>query len=283
MKPADELENFFVEDGASFPPPSKEIKVNLLSPSDKAAATAAKPATSGITTTISTGGVRVSVRRGEEPDPNNDFHIWQLEYYQQFFNVDTMDVVWRCLHSCWPFKFTFVANAKNNPDMYGPFWITTTLIFMMAAAGNFAQYLHDNATWKYDFFKVTYGSGVIYGYAILVPLLFWAYLQWMDVKMNLSEVLCIYGYSLFIFVFVAVVCVAPVSWLQWTVVAVGAAISTSFLVFNLWQPIRDKMAYAIVVLVVVIALHLGLALTFRLYFFQYTSTPPSVATPTPPK
>jgi len=77
-----------------------------------------------------------------------------------------MDVVWRCLHSCWPFKFNFVANAKNNPDLYGPFWVllpqsfnpfyfplmacfsqvTTTLIFMMAAAGNFAQYLGNSVS-----------------------------------------------------------------------------------------------------------------------------------------
>jgi len=58
--------------------------------------------------------------------------------------------------------------------------------------------------WHYDFFKVTYGAGVIYGYAIIIPLIFWGYLVWMDVKMNLSEVFCIYGYSLFIYIFVAV-------------------------------------------------------------------------------
>ena len=28
-----------------------------------------------------------------------------------------------------------------NPDLYGPFWVSTTLVFSMAAAGTFANYL----------------------------------------------------------------------------------------------------------------------------------------------
>lgn len=73
----------------------------------------------------------------------------------------------------------------------------TTLVFMMAAAGNFAQYLGNSAgmtsekhsliiyinvsfvcvmirlVWHYDFYKVTYGAAVIYGYAAIIPLCFW--------------------------------------------------------------------------------------------------------------
>jgi len=30
--------------------------------------------------------------------------------------------------------------TKSNPDMYGPFWIMTTLIYLLACIGNLTTY-----------------------------------------------------------------------------------------------------------------------------------------------
>jgi len=35
-------------------------------------------------------------------------------------------------------KPEFLEVTKDKPDLYGPFWIFTTLIFLLTAAGNFA-------------------------------------------------------------------------------------------------------------------------------------------------
>lgn len=43
---------------------------------------------------------------------------------------------------------------KEKPDLYGPFWIYTTLIIMIAISGNLSRYFQigrENFTYKYEF------------------------------------------------------------------------------------------------------------------------------------
>lgn len=75
---------------------------------------------------------------------------------------------------------------------------------MFAAAANFSDYLSEPFGWKYDFLKLTVGTGIIYGFAFGIPFLFWLYFKWVDMNISLIELLCIYGYSLFIYCPVAV-------------------------------------------------------------------------------
>jgi len=225
----------------------------------------------------STGTSRVSVKRsGEETkeDSNDHTSFWQPEYYRRFFNVDSSDVLIRCGRSMWPFKYDFLYAIKDNPDFYGPFWISTTLVFMMAASANFAYYIQtltDSTIlpWNYDFSKFIYGSAVIYGYAFIIPVLFWLYMKWADMAVQLIDILCIYGYSLFVYSPVALLCIIPFDLAKWVVVGVGCLLSTAFLVVNLWLPLREKLAHAIIILIVITLFHIGLALAFRLYFFTY--------------
>lgn len=51
----------------------------------------------------------------------------------------------------------------------GPFWITTTLIFVMGMTGNLATYLSsEDDKWVYDFTKVTFATSLLYNYVTLV-------------------------------------------------------------------------------------------------------------------
>jgi len=229
-----------------------------------------------MSTSRTTNNTRVSVHQSGSKGEDGELNFWQIDFYRKYFNVDSMDVFTRCMRSLWPFKFDFLLSIKNNPDFYGPFWISTTLIFMMAASANFAFYIQalidpNVPKWVYDFYKLTYGSGVIYGYAFGIPLLFWLYIKWIDLGVSLIDILCIYGYSLFVYSPVALLCIIPIDWVKWMVVAVGCLFSTSFLIVNLWMPLREKLVHALIILATLSLLHVGLALTFRLYFFQYVS------------
>lgn len=54
-----------------------------------------------------------------------------IEYYQQFFNVDTYMVLERIANSMIPKRAAanyLRMNIGENPDLYGPFWITVTLV-----------------------------------------------------------------------------------------------------------------------------------------------------------
>ena len=64
----------------------------------------------------------------------------------QFFEVKTSEVVFRVLNSLVPFNPNLIEISQNNPDVYGPFWIYTTLIFVLAASGALTKFLGGQST-----------------------------------------------------------------------------------------------------------------------------------------
>ncbi|OCT56744.1 hypothetical protein XELAEV_18004429mg [Xenopus laevis] len=116
--------------------------------------------------------------------------FWTFQYYQDFFDIDTYQVISGCRccgnqqggerksHSChhgcstlhllvaylrfwtgseaplYPFqRRNFVRNhLKNSPDLYGPFWICATLVITVTIMGNLGTYtiLHDQEDYQYS-------------------------------------------------------------------------------------------------------------------------------------
>lgn len=56
--------------------------------------------------------------------------------------MTTADVRSRILHSLVPFNPKLHDISENNPDLYGPFWIYTTVIFVIAASGSLSIYMN---------------------------------------------------------------------------------------------------------------------------------------------
>ena len=64
-----------------------------------------------------------------------------VRFYQTFFNVTTDEVFERLkLAVISPHTSKFLEKVEGSPDLYGPFWIMATLVFLLAFAGNLAQY-----------------------------------------------------------------------------------------------------------------------------------------------
>ncbi|CAL4119542.1 unnamed protein product [Meganyctiphanes norvegica] len=201
--------------------------------------------------------------------------FWSFEYYQQFFNVDSKQVGDRIIWSMVPkpgvsYLQTYI---RPNPDLYGPFWICLTLVFSTAITGNLANYFHmvGENTWRYDFHKVTFAATAIFLYAWLVPLAVWGALKWRGSSANISllELICIYGYSLSIFIPVSIIWMFPQPWLQWCVAIVAPVLSGSVLVRTVWPALsHDAKQVALAIAVLILVLHTTLALGFMLYFFK---------------
>uniref|UniRef100_A0A8B9GTJ7 Yip1 domain family, member 2 n=1 Tax=Astyanax mexicanus TaxID=7994 RepID=A0A8B9GTJ7_ASTMX len=79
--------------------------------------------------------------------------FWTFEYYQSFFNVDTMQVLDRIKASVMPLPGrNFVKHhIRNNPDLYGPFWICATLVFSVAISGNLSTFLSEMGNPRYHY------------------------------------------------------------------------------------------------------------------------------------
>lgn len=61
---------------------------------------------------------------------------------QPYFEVKNMDIFERLKTSVIPMNKTFYTTASQSPDLYGPFWISTTLIFVIAAVGTINKYFN---------------------------------------------------------------------------------------------------------------------------------------------
>jgi hypothetical protein len=78
--------------------------------------------------------------------------LWSLAYYSQFFDVDTSSVLARCWAALYP-RANFLDVLEGNPDLYGPFWIATTVVFILFLGGTISQYLAEKggSEFAYDF------------------------------------------------------------------------------------------------------------------------------------
>uniref|UniRef100_A0A0C9RY25 Protein YIPF n=2 Tax=Fopius arisanus TaxID=64838 RepID=A0A0C9RY25_9HYME len=219
-------------------------------------------------------------------------NFWTVEYYQKFFNVDTNDVLQRIKKSMIPHGTDnyLLSHIRPNPDLYGPFWICVTLIFAIAVSGNLANYLQASYTgqhhWRYEFHIVSYAATCIFLYVWLLPLVIWAAVKWtnqpndadLDAELietnkppGLLELLCLYGYSLSIYIPTAFMWTIQIGWLQWILVGIAAILSGGVLLRSLMPSITGKQKP--IYIAVILGMHLLLATGFMLCFFHVPKIP----------
>lgn len=212
-----------------------------------------------------------------EQEDYSSYPVYSIKRYREYFNVGTSDVLSRILRSVvYFFKGDFLDHIGGNPDLYGPFWIASTLIFTSAAAGNTASYIahhssDDQKGWYYDVDKVGGSMGLFYGYVGFVGLVCFAVLKYFKSSASLPMIWCIYGYALVSYIPMAALCVIPIESARWALVGVATAISGVFLVRSLQPCVADSEVgvKSTLVLAVALAAHLVLGLSLKLYFFNY--------------
>ncbi|XP_015283193.1 PREDICTED: protein YIPF1 [Gekko japonicus] len=207
--------------------------------------------------------------------------FWTFEYYQTFFDVDTYQVLDRIKGSVFPVpgKNFVRLYIRSNPDLYGPFWICATLVFAIAISGNLSKFFIrlGDPFYPYvpEFRKVSIAATAIYAYAWLVPLTLWGFLMWRNNKvMNIVsysflEIVCVYGYSLFIYIPTAILWIIPLKAVRWVLVVFALCLSGSVLAMTFWPAVRDdNRRIAVATIVTIVLLHALLAVGCLAYFFD---------------
>ncbi|XP_069460354.1 protein YIPF2 [Ambystoma mexicanum] len=213
--------------------------------------------------------------------PKKPASFWTFEYYQGFFDINTKQVLERIKGSIIPVpgKNFVQHHLRHNPDLYGPFWICATLVFTVAISGNLANFLknHGDSSYHYSpqFHRVSIAGIVIYSYAWLVPLGLWGFLKWRQGvsgrvdTYSFLETVCVYGYSLFVYIPTALLCLIPIVELQWTLIVCATVLSGSVLVLTFWPNIQgDTKLVAVSTIASLVILHILLAISCKLYFFR---------------
>lgn len=230
---------------------------------------------------------------GEETTPTKTSSFLTFEYYQRFFDVDTMMVVDRIATSIIPKRAPadyLKLNIATNPDLYGPVWIVITLIFAIAISGNMASYLQNagNHHWRYNFHLVSASATVIIMYTSLMPFALWALLKWsvrpdeMDLEEqvpytpNLLSLVCVYGYSMAIYIPVSILWTIQIPLFQWLLVATGTFLSGFALLWILMPAIKTSK-FSLFITPAIGLVHFMLAAGFMLYFFHPAESPEAPA------
>ncbi|KAK8593259.1 hypothetical protein V6N13_043139 [Hibiscus sabdariffa] len=196
--------------------------------------------------------------------------VFSISSYQLYFDLDTDEVMHRVISSFNPAGRHFINKIDPNPDLYGFNWITTTLVFMLSAFGNFATYLMrkhtDRTAWSFDVGYVNAAAFGIYGYALVVPMAFCFLLQYRGSNPSLVRLWCMWGYSLSIFVPTALLLLIPVEILRWVVILVAGSVSSCFVALNLRSYFGDSDDVA-AMSVAAFVLQMALAIFIKVWFF----------------
>ncbi|KAK8589295.1 hypothetical protein V6N13_088144 [Hibiscus sabdariffa] len=209
-------------------------------------------------------------RGSDESQGGGWLHKFTVAAYKPYFDVDTSDVLDRLKESLYPFRGTFTEKTATNPDLYGPFWICSTLIFVAAAIGTFVTYIAHklrDKEWNYDINLITWSAGVFYGYVTVVPLVLYVILKYFSAPSGLVQLFCLYGYSLFIFIPAMCLSVVPLEIFRWIIAGVAGFMSATFVALNLKAHITSAGESWFLIVAGIFLLQLALAVVLKLYLF----------------
>ncbi|CAM9640491.1 unnamed protein product [Choristocarpus tenellus] len=152
--------------------------------------------------------------------------LLSIEFYRPYFDVDTSQVLSRLAKAGLPvIKGPSILEEEEGRecvlDLYGPFWVATTLIFVMSAMSNFR--LDEDSR---DFNLLVQGFSSVSSYCVVFGGGLWAFFKLKGLPLSVSEALSLCGYSLTSFVPAVALCVLPS---LFDVLALVAAISMAIL------------------------------------------------------
>ena len=157
-----------------------------------------------------------------------------LSFLQVYFDFETDEIKKRLIASLIPFNKNFINLVEKKPDLYGPFWIYTTLIFIVSCAASLTKYIQ-GAT-EEDYFQkfIPLAMSVIYGIGFCLPIIVKVLMYLFGSETSFVLVLNIYAYSFSIYAPILILCI-PFEKLQWLLLFYAVLSSTCFLLMNFWK------------------------------------------------
>ena len=161
-----------------------------------------------------------------------------FSFIRPYFKVTFNDVKSRIIKSFLPINNSFFDIAIEHPDLYGPFWIYTTLIYVIAAGGALSYYFTNSVNNYFQAFVPVAGS-ILYCFGFGFPLVMWLYMKILKIEMKYVSLVCLYGYSLTCFIPVLILCASGFSFVQWILLIYGICNSSLFVLINIYNYIRS--------------------------------------------
>jgi hypothetical protein len=199
-----------------------------------------------------------------------------VDTLQEYFDVSSVEVKERIRAAALPFRVDSEP-FRISPDFWGPFWVATTVILFIFGGSNFGKVLElGSAQAKTDYSLAGYVSSIVYGQLVGVPIVV-RLAQWglgANVEMNYRQLICAYGYSLFVFIPAAILCLIPIAVVKSLILLLALVWSLTFLYSTVLQDLDPThVRFRLVVGAVLVGAQVVLCGFCRFSFFAGVSAP----------
>lgn len=229
----------------------------------------------------------------EPTGTRSEARFWQPRFYAAYFDVNIADVTARLIRSILPFKPLLgwidddeeAHGGTSVPDLYGPVWVTTTLVLALSMGAKLAEFLANVFRKKettsltpslstLEFSRLWHAASVLYFYVFIFPLILMLF-QCLFAKRSLVQnsvrahpivgTIMVYGYSMTPVVVAALVATIPIEMVQIVSIGIAFCIGALVIMLNLWRDVsveHRSLTYFVRLLAVLAHVGVGIALVF---------------------
>ena len=220
---------------------------------------------------------------------------FNLESYAQYFDVESVDVTERLKASVFKFwlrdqfRTAVVGDSKTEemkgPDLYGPVWVSLTLVFVLAVTSNIHAYWNhkrmveksdseeDLEEFEADIKLLLHASSVVLVFVFCISSCFWLGTNCMGMPgISWAMWVCCYGYGQVPYMLAALLISAlPFELISWCTLGLATAASALLVLRNLSTPLMAQdsanHAKAFPVIIAILCAHTIYFGVLKVFFF----------------
>lgn len=171
--------------------------------------------------------------------PASACSLFTVEYWKEYFDVTEEEIVGKVKACLNPTTTAFEQMIDVKIDLYGPFWISTSLVFAMIVIPKLWAVLFFQDI-SFDVSKIGFAFTLIYGGLAVFAFIFYGMSKFMGVPASLFKTAAIYGYGYSIFLVAALACVLHISFFKF-LFAIGAGFHSGLFLIRNFKPILEQL------------------------------------------
>jgi len=248
------------------------------------------------------GGAESGRWESEATGTRTEARPWQPRYYAMYFDINASDLGARLARSLVPVKPLLgwqqldeeSEGGTSMPDLYGPVWVTTTLVLALSMGSAFSEFLQNvfkrreinrQTLTMSEVHRIWRAGGILYGYVFVFPLALALFQCLFTHKRQPSQSdqiagvhshpifgsIMVYGYAMTPVVVAAWVATIPIEMVQIIAIGVSFAIGACTIVLNLWRDLPEehrKMTYIVRGVAALTHAGVGAALVYIFYLHR---------------
>ena len=199
-----------------------------------------------------------------------DRYLCCFNWLKKYFQITSKDFISRVILSLIPFNTKFYSTIENLPDFYGPFWIYTLFIVLVSSCGSLTRTIQGKRDTNFFQEFIPTATILMYFIGFGVPIFLSLLSKIFGAKINVANVICVYGYSYTIFLPIIIVCSIPNSLLQWILLFYAIFSSTSLIIMSISKSFDEVgKGKKFSLLIIICLFQVIVFFVLKLYFFKH--------------